>query len=690
TEWDRAEADPGGNIHMSGFSFDPRAWVRTLRAKLAGFGGAVAALGLMVIASTSPSHAQPPPLGTNLPTFGVLGASTVTNTGPTTISGTAARPGNLGVSPGNAFTDTGAVTFATGGVTHLGDAFAAQAQVELTAAYTNLAGRPAAINLTGQDLGGLVLVPGVYNFSSSAQLTGNVTLNGLGNPNSIFIFQIGSTLTTASASSVTLINGAQGGNVFWQVGSSATLGTTTSFTGNILAQASITLNTGATITCGAAWARTGAVTMDANTITLCDLITAPVGPAVPLGPTGFPLFAFLLPSSANDSQRAVANAIDAFVAGGGTLPLAFLDLFRLSPSELADAFSQLQGEAGTGAAQAGTQAMNSFLSLLTSPFGDNRGFAPESPLRPPLITKAPVYKAAPGPAPDPRRWGIWAAGYGGYGKAVGDPLVVGSHDRSVRTYGYATGLDYRITPYTVAGFALAGGGTNYGLADGFGGGRSHMFQAAAYTSTRFNGAYVSTAVAYAWHRVSTDRFLTVAGTDHLTADFSAHNVGGRIEGGYRFAIPDVLGLPGRHGFTPYAAAQVQIFRTPTYSEIAASGSSIFALTYNERKTTTTRGELGAWFDWSMTVDHDTAVVLRTRAAWAHDHWSDPSIIASFQALPGSFFTETGAAPARDLLLVSAGGEVLFRNGFSLAAWFDGEFAEHWQKYAGTARLRYIW
>jgi outer membrane autotransporter protein len=268
--------------------------------------------------------------------------------------------------------------------------------------------------------------------------------------------------------------------------------------------------------------------------------------------------------------------------------------------------------------------------------------------------------------------------------------LAGSHDWSARTFGYAAGLDYRVTPDTVAGFALAGGNTRFGLSDGLGGGHSDMFQAALYSSTRFNAAYVSAALAYAWHRVSTDRFLTLAGTDHLTADFSANNVAGRIEGGYRFAIPGVFGLPGRYWFIPYAAAQVQAFRTPSYSEIAASGSPTFALAYDARTTTTTRTELGARFDWAIPVDYATTLVLRTRAAWAHDHWSAPNITAMFVALPGSSFTVTGAAPASDLLLASTGAEIWFRNGFSLAAWFDGEFAEHSQKYAGTGRLRYTW
>jgi uncharacterized protein with beta-barrel porin domain len=647
---------------------------------------AFATLSLAVFASTSSVHAQAPVLGT-VGSFAVLGGSTVTNTGPTILTGTAANPGNLGVSPGSAITGfpPGFLT-GPGATIHINDAVAIQAQIDLATAFNTLTSKPATVDLTGQNLGGLTLIPGVYNFSSSAQLTGALTLNGLGNPNSVFIIKIGSTLTTASASAVTLINGAQGGHVFWEVGSSATLGSTTSFAGDILAKASITLNTGAKIICGAAWAETAAVTLDTNTISLCDLASGGGGP--PLGPNGVPLIASLLPSSANDNQRAVANAIDSFTAKGGTLPLGFVNLYNLSPSALADTMTQLQGETGTGTAQAGVQAMNSFLSLVTNPFADNRGLAPESPLpRPALIYKAPFYKA-PVAVADPRRWSVWAAAYGGQTNMTGNALA-GSHDLSARAYGYATGLDYRVTPYTVVGFALGGGSTNFGLPDGLGGGHSDMFQSAVYSITRVNAAYVSAALAYGWYHVSTDRFLTVAGIDHLTADFAANNVGGRIEGGYRFALPSVFDLSG-FGVTPYAAFQMQGFRTPSYSEIAISGSSIFALNYNALTTTTTRTELGAWFDRPIALNDGAILALRTRAAWAHDDWSDPRMTAAFQSLPGSSFTVIGATPAHDSLLASGVAEISFRNGISLAGKFDTELAQRSQTYVGTARVRYSW
>jgi hypothetical protein len=190
----------------------------------------------------------------------VLGGTTVTNAGSTTVEG------NLGVDPGLAVTGFPPGLVA-GGTIHGGDAVALQAKSDTTTAYNALAGEVPTVDLTGQDLGGKTLTRGVYHYSSSAQLTGALTLNAEGNPNAVFVFQIGSTLTTASNSSVLVINGGQDCNVFWQVGSSATLGTTTAFKGNILALTSITLDTGATVS-GRALARNGAVTMDTNHVSI--------------------------------------------------------------------------------------------------------------------------------------------------------------------------------------------------------------------------------------------------------------------------------------------------------------------------------------------------------------------------------------------------------------------------------------
>jgi hypothetical protein len=192
--------------------------------------------------------------------FAVLGSSTVTNTGMTNLTG------DLGVSPGTAV--TGFPPGILSGTIHGGDNVALQAQHDAAFAYTNSAGQPCTNNLTGQDLGGKTLTAGVYCFASSAFLTGQLILDGQGNANSVFIFQMGSTLITASNASVILINGAKACNIFWQVGSSATLGTYTSFTGNILALASITVTTGTTSN-GGLYALNGAVTLDTNQVQTC-------------------------------------------------------------------------------------------------------------------------------------------------------------------------------------------------------------------------------------------------------------------------------------------------------------------------------------------------------------------------------------------------------------------------------------
>jgi type VI secretion system secreted protein VgrG len=220
-------------------------------------------LGLAVFLFSA-ADAYPAAINVDLGTadaFAILAGSTVTNTGATIVHG------NLGVSPGSAVTGF-PLGILTAGAIHMADAVALQAQNDLTTAYNFAAGEVCNSNLTGQDLGGLTLTPGVYCFSSSAQLTGILTLNALGNPNSIFLFQIASALTTASNAAVSFTNGGQGDAVFWQVGSSATLGTTTAFAGNILALTSITLNTGANIQCGRASARNGTVTLDTNTVSI--------------------------------------------------------------------------------------------------------------------------------------------------------------------------------------------------------------------------------------------------------------------------------------------------------------------------------------------------------------------------------------------------------------------------------------
>ena len=233
------------------------------------------------------------------------------------------------------------------------------------------------------------------------------------------------------------------------------------------------------------------------------------------------------------------------------------------------------------------------------------------------------------------------------------------------------------------GFALAGGGTNWSLADGLGGGKSDAFQAGVYAAARSGPAYLAASLAFAHHWMSTDR--NAAFGNHLTAGFNAQSIGARVESGYRVGTP-------AGAITPYAALQAQSFHTPTYSETDVDGGG-FGLTYNTRTAHDIRSELGARFDHVVAhwpVDPGAVLTLRSRLAWAHGWVSDPSLAAVFQALPGASFIVNGATPAKDSALASAGAELKLANGVTLSGKLDGEFASRAQTYTGTGTVRWAW
>ena len=245
-----------------------------IRSKEARRCGVALAVGFAYLAVPVAAQAAAVDLGTTAP-FVVLGGSSVTNTGPSVLNG------DLGVAPGTSLVGFG-LPAVVNGATHANDAVAQQAQQDLTTAYDVAAGQPVSPGnvLTGTDLGNRTLGAGAYRYDTSAQLTGQLTLDAAGDPNAEFIFEIGSTLTTASASSVRLINGASPCNVYWQVGSSATLDTTTAFQGNVLALTSISLNNGASVI-GRVLARNGAVTLDNNVLDNTQCTSGTTSPPPP-------------------------------------------------------------------------------------------------------------------------------------------------------------------------------------------------------------------------------------------------------------------------------------------------------------------------------------------------------------------------------------------------------------------------
>jgi outer membrane autotransporter protein len=629
---------------------------------------AAVALAIACGSATMPASAQ------NLQTFGVLGGQSVTNTGPSVITG------DVGVSPGTSITGfgVGLGTVVAPYAIHQTDAVAAQAQTDLTTAYNILAALPPTTDLSGTDLGGQTLTPGVYSYSSSAQLTGILTLDGGGDSNAVFVIVIGSTLTTATASSVTLTGSAQARNVYFVVGSSATLGTTTAFQGKILALTSITLNTGASINCGAALARNGSVTLNTNTILVCGVVAA--------------TFA-ALGSTATANQTAVGQAIDAFVTGGGVLPLGFDVLSVLSPAQLAAAFTQLSGELATAVAPTEVQAMNAFLSILLDRSSRGREDMGSSLPTAPGTVRVLGYAGGPplaggktavaslairGTAADPATREMWGAIYGAQTKTVGDAQV-GSHDRFAHTFGFALGFDHAVGPDGKLGFAVSGGGTNFSLSEGLGSGHSDLIQAAIYGRRDLERAYITSALAYAWHGVTTDRYPTLGGPDHFAASFSTHQVAGQVEVGYRLGV-----------FDPYGAIRAQTIFRPAYSERTASGSPTFALDYAANRTSNVRTELGVRFGHDVALNGDATLDLHASTAWAHDYWFNTNATPTFQVLPGQSFTVYGAAPAADSWLVSGGAKVNWASGFALGGEFNAEFARTARTYAGSLKISYAW
>ena len=395
-------------------------------------------------------------------------------------------------------------------------------------------------------------------------------------------------------------------------------------------------------------------------------------------------------TSVNQNQQNVANAINNFFNGGGALPSNFFNLFGLTGGALATALGQLDGEVATGAERAAFQLDNQFLTLMLDPFVNGRGntalggaaigFAPEQEANLPpeiALAYASILTKAP-PRGFEQRWTAWGSAYGGTSTTNGDP-VVGSNNVRASTFGFAGGMDYHFAPNTVAGFALAGAGTNWGLANAIGTGRSDALQVGAYGSHWFGPAYVAGALAFSNHWFTTNRSAL---GDQLNATFTGQNFGARIEGGYRYwALP-------AFAVTPYGAVQAQTFHTPAYSETDATGGG-FGLNNAAMNATDVRTELGARFD-DPTLVYNKPLILFGRLAWAHDFVSNPALSAAFQALPGGTFTVNGAPIPHDSALTTAGAQLFLTPQWTLLAKFEGEFARSSQTYAGTGTLRYTW
>ncbi|MDE5454785.1 autotransporter domain-containing protein [Bradyrhizobium sp. CSA112] len=541
-------------------------------------------------------------------------------------------------------------------------------------------------------LGGTLSVNGVINGLATVNAGG--TLGGIGTINNVFVnggalapgnsigtLNVAGSLTFSAASSYMVeVSGAS--SDLTRVSGVATLGGATVVvipSGTVTKQYTILTATGGVpdtfnpVVSGVSPNLNPALSYDANNVYLN--------------------FALNYGGGLNVNQQNVANALTNFFNTTGGIPVGFASL---SPAGL----TQVSGELATGSQQATFDAMNLFLSLISDPFvvGRHGGFGGNAGAIPFAEESASAYAAKkPRAARDAfakfptkadavrndlfdQRWSIWGSAYGGGSNTSGN-AALGSNDATARAFGFAVGADYRFSRDTLAGFALAGGGTNFSVS-GFGSGRSDLFQAGAFLRHNMGAAYITAAAAYGWQDVTTDRTVTVAGFERLRAQFNANAWSGRIEGGYRYTTPWM-------GITPYAAGQFTTYTLPAYAEQVLAGAGTFALNYAAKDVTASRTELGVRTDKSFAVQNGI-LTLRGHAAWAHDFNTDRNVTALFQTLPGAAFVVNGAAQARDSALVTGAAEMTWLNGWSAAAIFEGQFSNVTNSYAGKGVVRYAW
>ncbi|QDW41973.1 autotransporter domain-containing protein [Bradyrhizobium sp. KBS0727] len=584
-----------------------------------------------------------------------LSANTIANNGGSTIQ-------NSGILTATSLTNAAGATISNAGTitttTTVNDG-------TITGAYTMAAGTLSGIgNTQSLTVNGGTFAPGNGTAGSSMTVTGSLVMQAA----ATYLVQVNP--TTASFTNVTgaaSLNGAT-------VSANFAAGSYISKRYTIVTTASgVTSRFGALVTTGQPANMNSSLSYDIN--------NAYIDLKLNFGLPGGTL---------SQNQQNVGDALTGFFNRTGGIPTAFASL-------TAAQLTQSDGEYATGSQQSTFNAMNQFLGLMTDPFvagrgdpvsagGGTTGYADEQTLayaakRNPNDALAAIYRKAPVAAdPFAQRWSVWAAGYGGSQTTSGN-AVQGSSNSSSNLYGTAVGADYRLSPDTLAGFALAGGGTNFSVANGLGSGRSDLFQAGAFIRHNMGAAYLSGALAYGWQDITTNRTLTIAGIDQLQAKFNANAWSGRIEGGYRFVTQGL-------GWTPYAAGQFTTFDLPAYAEQAISGANTFALAYGAKSVTATRSELGLRTDKSFAME-DGVFTLRGRA-WAHDYNPDRNIGATFQTLPGASFVVNGARQASDAALLTASAEKKWLNGWSAAGTFEGEFSSVTTSYAGKGVVRYSW
>jgi len=397
-----------------------------------------------------------------------------------------------------------------------------------------------------------------------------------------------------------------------------------------------------------------------------------------------------LPAGSPSNATGLASTLNNYIAGGGVLPNGLQNLFLLSPAAYGNTLNQIGSQLGSASTQSSTATMNNFMGLLFdfsrggngTSTGGALGFAPDAQPTPEVASAYAaltpkdviVYKAPP--MLDPH-WSLWGSGFGASTRLGGD-VTTGSQGLTAQNYGLAAGANYRINPDATAGFALAGGGTSFSLDNGFGSGRSDYFLASGNAKLSLGQAYLAGAIVGGAHGVTTNRTVILgAAVDNLAASYTMPVVGGRLEGGYRFATPFL-------GLTPYAALQSQAAFVPAYTETSTAGTGA-ANAVAATTATSTRSELGFWADASW-----NNLTWRGRLAWAHDYNTDATVNAALVAVPGTSFTIAGARRPADAALATSIVEWPILRNVLLSGKVEGEFGSGLTSLSGTGKIRWVW
>ena len=373
-----------------------------------------------------------------------------------------------------------------------------------------------------------------------------------------------------------------------------------------------------------------------------------------------------LPVDATLNQLGAANAINSALPTTPAPAAGFALLQSLPVPQLTGALDQLAGGIGADLGTIADQANTPLLNNLMQRLGSGGGLLPLPGAEGASQTFPPVF------AP-------WASALGGHSNISGD-TASGAEHVSAGVAGFAAGLETRVGDSAILGASVAAGHESSSAGTG-GKARSNDIAVALYGREAFGPAYLAGAIAYGWHDVTTERIVTVSGTDDLQGKFTGEDLSGRIEAGWRFVMPD------RAVMAPFVAFGGDRFAAPAYGETAVSGTSDFALSYASNTITNEHVEAGLHVARDFGRGDDI-LSLGADAAWAHQLSGPPVIEAAFAALPGSSFLVRGLQPAKDTALVGVGLQLQGGGGLSYGVRGDGQFGDGITAYSGTLNLVY--